>query len=358
MTRAWSSKLAWAGPLGLALVTSAVVPESEARDRRASAITMPGPSRGPLAAGRVELNAECVHCHEQQARQWEGSLHQRSFIDEGFQTAFARERRAFCRGCHAPEADPSGAPPRAQAKLGVACVTCHVPEGAGLATDAVLAAPGPGRGPSPHPLVRSRAFGEAEACASCHEFRSPRSPIELQTTVAEHRRSALADEPCQSCHMPVRDGFRAHGFPASRDPSVLREAVRASAEREGADGVAVILLPGRVGHAVPTGDLFRRLVVELGVRGDDGFEVLDQRALGRHFARRGGRREQVRDDRLGMPDAPARIRLRAPEPMGAPLRWRVVYERADTTVPGDPLPPLLGHVVVIDEPVPPFVESP
>ncbi len=320
---------------------------------------MPGPASGPPDPGRAELNAQCVQCHPAQADQWQGSLHQRAFVDEDFAHAFARERRPFCRSCHAPEADPAAAPTPALAELGVSCVTCHVPPSAGLPRDAVLASPrSTPAAPAPHPVLRRSTFASADACAGCHEFTASRSPdLQMQSTVTEHRASAFADRSCQSCHMPpTSTGGRAHGFPASRDPRMLRAAIQATAEREG-DRVMVSLELGAVGHALPTGDMFRRLVVEL-CEPDDPMFPLARRILGRRF---GGRsapaRRQIADDRLGMPGAPSTIVLTAPDHAHETLLWRVVYERADVTSPGDE-PELFDRIVVAHGRVPPSSRPP
>lgn len=50
---------------------------------------------------------------------------------------------------------------------------------------------------------------------------------------------------------------RSYGFAATRDPDFLRQAARAV--RDGATTLVLPLAPGAVGHAFPTGDLFRRL---------------------------------------------------------------------------------------------------
>jgi hypothetical protein len=63
---------------------------------------------------------------------------------------------------------------------------------------------------------------------------------------------------------------RSHAFVASRDPAFVRQAVRVQAVRDDATTILLTLSPGNVGHAFPTGDLFRRLVVVAEVPGDDG----------------------------------------------------------------------------------------
>jgi len=334
--------------LGLALPS-----HGAARAKRGVARTvMPGPSQRAQPADRAAHNHECVACHVEVAVEWNASLHRRSFVDDDIAIAMAREPRPFCRSCHAPEADPEAAPPAELAALGVACVTCHVPTNAELPAGAVLAAPTSRRTrESPHPLVRSKAFATDAACGGCHEFPAPGSrDLMMQSTLAEHRASAFADRSCQSCHMPRGDdGRRAHGFSASRDPAMLRAALHASAWRS-ADEVLVELAPAAVGHAFPTGDLFRRLSVEVGHEDDDGTWIeLDVRVLTRHIeSRRGHGRVQVADDRPGASPGPVRVQLSAPGFGERPLGWRVVYERVDMNHPEDEDPRYFDRVIVAE----------
>lgn len=320
--------------------------------RRIAAPAMPGPARRAPASDRAASNQECVTCHVEVAVEWHASLHRSSFVDEDVAVAMAREPRAFCRSCHAPESDPEAAPPAELAALGVACVTCHVPTGAKLPAGAVLAAPREHADvESPHPVIRDAAFATAAACGGCHEFAAPGAAgLMMQSTLTEHRASAFAAEPCQSCHMPRRaDGRRAHRFAASRDPAMLRAALKATAERRG-DTVAVSLAPGVVGHAFPTGDLFRRLAVELGHEDESGAWIeLDARLLTRHIeARRGRGRVQVADDRTGAAPGPVRVELAAPGLAERTLGWRVVYERVDMDHPQDEDPRIFDRVVVAE----------
>ena len=325
-------------------------------DRRgATSATMPGPATVGARLDAPTRNRECEACHVEIAAEWRGSLHQRSYVDPEFARALEREPQPFCRGCHAPEADPRAPAPAPLAALGVACVTCHAP--AGLSADAVLAvlgdshaAPhavlaGPGDShAAPHAVVASAAFAGAPACAACHEFEFPGRAAPMQMTVREHAASRFAATSCADCHMPwTGDGasrHRSHVFAASRDPALLQRSLRVEATR-GPGVVALRLVPAAVGHAVPTGDLFRRLLVEAEARGAAGAVVgRDARTLERRFERR---REsslrtvqvEVADDRPGAPgsreaDGAAVVLLE----LGAeadvyPVRWRVVHQRVE-----------------------------
>lgn len=285
--------------------------------------TMPGPAPQAVA-GRLGIdNDSCEACHAVQAAQWRGSQHQTAYREAEFQRALAHEPLPFCRGCHAPEADPAAPAPPELAGLGVGCVSCHVPE------DMVLGAPGPGRAAAPHAIRRPPGFAGDQACAGCHEFAFPGRPgVMMQATIAEHAASEHAATSCADCHMPrLAGGRRDHRFAGSRDPELLRRSLRVTAGRAGGT-VNMTIEPGWVGHAVPTGDLFRRLVVEAEVA--DGRQVLarEAQALGRRFAQEHGRRTPIADDRVGARPGPTEVVLA----LGAvaddrPIRWRVRHER-------------------------------
>jgi hypothetical protein len=291
---------------------------------------MPHPARAGHEAAAL-ANAECERCHEPEAREWRGSLHQRANIEPAYRRSFAREPFAFCRGCHAPEADPESEETAAESALGVGCVTCHQPAG-----EAVLAAPTPRDDrPAPHPLAREARFASPAACAGCHEFAFPDSagsphPELMQSTLREHASSAGAATPCAGCHMPAGPGGRrGHSFVASRDPAVVRGAATIEARREGPERIRVVITPRTPGHAFPTGDLFRRLEISAEVVGPDEMVLGSaSRYLTRHFApRRGqGGRRLVSDDRPR--DAPVTLDLEVgPSGRDHEIAWRVAYQR-------------------------------
>jgi hypothetical protein len=313
---------------------------------------MPHPFRQRLDAA-VALNATCESCHDDEANEWRGSRHHASDTDPAYRRAFAIEPTAFCRGCHAPESNPTSEPPDAVSHLGVGCVTCHVTE-----QGQVLAATASRGGSAPHPLRRSAEFAETGACASCHEFRFAMGVGDddgqhMQTTMREHRRSAGRGQPCAACHMPARQGRRSHAFDEVRDPAWLRANLVATAERRDAGEVVVTLAQPAPGHAFPTGDLFRRLEIGSELRSADGRLLgRDVRYLARHFEMIPGLpgRTLVRDDRVF--DRPTAVSMRpspgsATAPRGV-LRWWVTYQRIATVGTGtDPAGALVESEVAL-----------
>jgi len=284
----------------------------------------PGPqvrSRGRTALDIVRWNETCETCHVSEARAWKASRHHQSFDNGAFTAALDRELpsgRAFCRACHAPEAIESGAADEASS-MGVACVTCHAPLGPILAT-------GDGSTEAPHGLFRTRAFAGADACKRCHEFEFPNSTdgALMQRTVSEQAETEM-EAPCVSCHMR-RPDRPSHAFAGGYDEALVRSSLAVRASETGCH-VRVEIASTLATHAVPTGDLFRRLVVEVVPRAQDGSSLAAiRRYLSRHFDRSTGRQREIGDDRPRR--APRTIDVEVePGACGRGGTVRVAYER-------------------------------
>ncbi|APR81152.1 Cytochrome C553 [Minicystis rosea] len=304
--------------------------------------TMPGPRRLRLGAA-VARNATCESCHLEEADAWRASRHHQAATNDAYRAALAIEPTPFCRGCHAPESNPTQASPQAVLDLGVGCVTCHVTE-EGTVLAAEPEGSGKGISSAPHTLKRSRAFATSFACAGCHEFSFPGRHGDsdgdlMQTTVTEHRNSPAAGASCASCHMPLRGGRRSHAFAEVRDPAWLRANLRATATIDAHHTVRITLTQPAPGHAFPTGDLFRGLEIGCEAR-DAAGRVLrrEVRHLARHFEIVPGRqgRHLVRDDRVF--DAPVTIEMPlaipSPPPKAARVAYWVTYQRVATVGTG------------------------
>lgn len=318
------------GAAFVVLIAAACGGGGRANDPIAVGHVMPGP--GPRARPEaLAANAACERCHAQEAATWRTSLHAQAWTDPVFQRSFDLEPSSFCRDCHAPES--------ATPALGVACVTCHDPGGTGSVLAAESAAPARA-GAAPHRVVRERAFAGAGACASCHEFAFPDASARggsgdrMQRTMSEHVASRFADRSCASCHMPkLAEGGRGHGFAVASDPAMLRRALVTRVTRED-ESVAFDLAPGDVGHAFPTGDLFRRLVLVAEVIGDDYQLVAHaEHPLGRRFrfepgAHGGKVQREIADERVqGAKHVDLRI---GPLARGREIAWRIEWQRVQS----------------------------
>lgn len=267
MVRKVAALIAASAVLGFACGGSApVASPSHARMARTESTS---PAERPAAGG-------CARCHRAQAEEWSASLHRAAFTDADFQASYRAEPLRFCFDCHAPSAKDEG--DLANAAMGVGCTSCHdVGTGHGV----------------------EHVTSRTNDCSSCHEFTFPGRSALMQSTVSEHRRSPFASTSCASCHLPrAADGHHDHRFDVSRNEALLRSALRVTSHRT-PEGVEVLLATQDVGHAMPTGDLFRRLVIALRAEGIGGTALGEEEVvLGRRFDRRSGVPVEVEDTRV------------------------------------------------------------
>jgi hypothetical protein len=146
--------------------------------------------------------------------------------------------------------------------------------------------------------------------------------------------------------MPWVDGAqgrrRSHRFRGGHDGDFAARALDVTVERSEGETVTVTLATtSEVGHAVPTGDLFRRLAVELVAETADGPQTIATRVLTRTFDDKPGPqrlpvRQEVSDDRPRFGSA-AELRLGIPARLAdAPLGLRVWLERVQHPRGDDP----------------------
>jgi len=262
--RALSHSCLFAG--GLLIITLGVGSRhaDAARD-----VALPGPApRGNLPQDTVRANRRCALCHRSIVEEWKRSLHRHSYDDPYFARALRIEPVNFCRKCHAADADPNRDPDPAIAADGVSCLTCH------WTKVGVVGAHGTGNQQIvDHDASGDARLGDDRACGNCHQFDFPTkagavSVTPMQDTVREHEASAYPGIPCQGCHMPLvndSDGTKhhRHDFAVQGDRGFLAHAVRIELVQRTPNGVTVALFSGRIGHAFPTGDLFRSAELEL-----------------------------------------------------------------------------------------------
>lgn len=158
----------------------------------------------------------------------------------------------------------------------------------------------------------------------------------MQRTATEHAASAYANVSCASCHMaPSRTSKRHtdHGFGVS--DAMIRGALVADIRRSGRDAVAVHLSPGEVGHAFPTGDLFRRVVVEAELLDEAGtVQASRRRDLGRTFRPDG---VELSDTRLDANGADIDLDFAPIRAIARPrVHVEIAYERVAHPLGGEP----------------------
>jgi hypothetical protein len=177
----------------------------------------------------------------------------------------------------------------------------------------------------------------------------------MQRTVDEHARSPLASTSCADCHMPwTGEGdirHRSHAFASTRSARALARAVSVRAHRDGTDLVFDLDLNG-VGHAFPTGDLFRRIALSVEAIGPTGRTTpIAVRYLAKHF--RLGKtgpglygKTIVDDDRV---TGPTQIAVDISAAGDRPVRWRAVYQRIEHPTSSDESKAVSAEDVVLAE---------
>jgi hypothetical protein len=276
------------------------------------------------ATGLARAQA-CGDCHGAAFESWRTSAHALAATNPIYQAGFRVEPRQFCVDCHTSAG--------ARAEEGIGCATCHAARaapGTGAATGPATVAAAAG-----HPVeLRARAdLRDPALCRDCHEFATPAfeggsmrmTDLPMQRTYSEWLafRDAGGRETCQSCHMPGGD----HTMRGAHDVELLRGslAVTASADPRGA---RLTLASVGVGHAFPSGDLFRHLTVEVrpaGERREEAWRVVDR--MGRMFETRLDARtlqayKVETADTVLVPGVPRVVRLPA---LRGELAWRVRY---------------------------------
>lgn len=192
----------------------------------------------------------CGECHEQQYREWNGSIHSLAFKDPVYQGELVKAVKAVgheisrqCEGCHSPvgvvtgEINGPGLKGLSSIALqGVSCDVCHSvsgtthwqtpshePENASL----ILSAGEEGsqghrlikRGPFPpdeecgggfHECVQSDLHLQADLCAGCHQVYHYDAHFPLEATYLEWKHGPYAQKSilCQDCHMVEIDTFK------------------------------------------------------------------------------------------------------------------------------------------------------
>jgi hypothetical protein len=345
----------WAIVLGLAGVATVAwagspLPSPEARPE-------PGPTvvsvdrlftRGlaPLDLGATPDDQRsagaCGECHSEIWDEWAASRHAVAWTNGIFQREFKLQPLDWCVRCHAPLAKRPGdirdtasvGPVESQ---GVNCAVCHLRDGQMLATSK--------RPDSPHDTRVVPEMESADYCAGCHQFNFPFIDADhqvtrytdhpMQSTVAEFRAGERKDQPgeCLGCHgnTPAR-----HRLPGAHSVEVLQHAVQMDVCRVGAS-VAVSVTNKGAGHAVPTGDLHRHLVLR--VWRSSAPERLFEARIGRLFAPAPDSGKVITSDTSIQPgesrrwSIPSRSLGPTDEPLNAELRY--VYTADEVPKPGN-----------------------
>jgi cytochrome c553 len=109
-----------------------------------------------------------------------------------------------------------------------------------------------------------RMMRSSELCLGCHHLRPNPQGVPLCATGDEIEASG-SQVTCQSCHMPIAEGFANHSMGGGHDPAMLSRAVKLTVDVEpNGDGVkAHVVMENQLPHKMPTGAPFRNVQVKV-----------------------------------------------------------------------------------------------
>lgn len=221
----------------------------------------------------MQASADCKSCHETVYNNWHASRHKVALTNELYRESHAREPSPWCVNCHAPLRLSGSEKLPYRGEEGVSCLVCHARGGEILTGGAPAAKPG---NSFSHQYRIDPQFKDERLCEHCHDFNFPTAVSAMsegkdfhytdqamQSTVAEYRASAYYGKvTCQGCH--VFSGTAAsHSFPGGHALERLKKDLRIEVVRENTESITLRIYAQGIGHAFPTGDLFRTLRVRL-----------------------------------------------------------------------------------------------
>ncbi len=112
------------------------------------------------------------------------------------------------------------------------------------------------------------------ACLGCHDKRANSHGVPLCATGDEYV-AGRTHVSCQSCHMPVSNGFANHSMGGGHDPATLRRALflKLDANKQGKDIKVAVHIRNQQPHKIPTGAPFRNMVLKVTAYDRDGKKV-------------------------------------------------------------------------------------
>ncbi len=337
--------------------------------RNVRPLPRPSPSSHPLSA------SQCLPCHQTTFDQWKTSRHAVAFTNRHFQVSLQHSPYRWCVHCHSPlpeqfneirswlRDDPARSPSATSAqsahppvlpkpvqsahpsvlpksekpqkplhKEGVNCAVCHIRDGVILASK-----PPTAKALKDHPIRYEPRLQNSRFCAGCHQFNlvtaltKPTSPtdVPLQDTYIEWKTSwaKAQGKTCHSCHM----NKGSHFFLGAHDPKGLKRSLQINVALRDPQTVDVIVQSRRVGHAIPTGDPFRRLILSIFAKVGDT-QAIASFTFEKIFRVKNQRWYVWKDDRIPAPTTSKigekRITLQLPSPQTS-IHWEFSYYYAE-----------------------------
>ena len=222
---------------------------------------------------KLEGSKNCENCHKEIYTEWKTTRHRLSFSNRLYQESHKKEPLTWCVNCHAPLVKENGNPENTVDRIfteeGVSCVVCH------KRGDKILTAHTPNN-PVEHEYIEVKEMKRSEFCENCHQFNFPvgtgnvphnkfkYSSQPMQNTFTEWQMSYFyGKETCQDCHMQTNKEHKTHSFPGGHNKDYLAKTFTVDFTKISNTDIKLTIIGKRLGHAFPTGDLFRTLTVRL-----------------------------------------------------------------------------------------------
>ncbi len=226
----------------------------------------------PKTGAAMQASADCRDCHKTVYDNWLKSRHRVALTNELYHESHAREPSPWCVNCHAPLRLSGSEKTPYKGEEGISCLVCHAREGK-IMTGAL---PEKKIAPLAHSYTIRGEFKDERLCENCHEFNFPTAASAMsegknfhyasqpmQSTVEEYRASGYYGRvTCQGCHL-FSGTADSHSFPGGHALERLKNDLKLDIHRGDAGHVTVRLSAHGIGHAFPTGDLFRTVRVRL-----------------------------------------------------------------------------------------------
>jgi len=228
---------------------------------------------------KITTSRQCGKCHKTAYANWSKSRHKVAFTNKLYKESHRKEPHIWCVNCHAPLHEVgtgiNDMRSRIQKEDGVSCIVCHVRE------KKIITASIPQKKPGKtyaHKYEIIPQMKEAKFCGECHQFNFPtaasarnaRGIIKytnqvMQNTLNEYLTSGFIDRSnCQDCHLQPRSR-NSHLFNGGHDIELLKKSLFVSIKKikTSDDLYKLTVYSMGIGHAFPTGDLFRTLKVRV-----------------------------------------------------------------------------------------------
>lgn len=285
----------------------------------------------PAESGQPPLNhvpsANCGECHQEIYQQWQNSMHAKSTAltdpihggvyrmevgDPTQEGILHKTTNTFpvCLQCHAPIAardKTTKLDAKPMYSEGVNCVACHTmtnfkgvqdsggklrlgaaaytysannlqgPEGTFNNNEPVLS-PGGDTEPKVNSFshqANSALFKSSEVCLGCHQLMVNPQKVPVCAIGDQFIAKDGSSPTCQSCHMPVVNGFANHEISGGHNVEQVRKAVILTllAKPKGKRIHTVVTLKNTLLHTMPSGAPFRNMVLKVSAFNNKNEEI-------------------------------------------------------------------------------------